>query len=313
MSDQSGTRSSLLQADPVLSKFNPLSRILTVDDFSRGLNGWTELVANHNAGGDLATIDPHMRDFRPPQLSNCSFFDVGSHGALTGDYAMKLATRPITGSTAVAIRRLCMAGTGRVQFEAYLAYKTEAVSHGAGSPVDDSAGWDGNTHPSERWFGSFSLGTDLCAAGGLRYHCVARYQNTDLENRFTRAWMYPTIPEPTPKERLDGKYDLPPRADYLAPGPEYWAQFATQSMCYNEVPTKVNWHYVRWLIDTSDRRNIELQVNSETHDMRHVPVPPYEERYESLEDLLNFHISVRTHGNVRNLLFLDSAVVSVDW
>lgn len=313
MSDQVGLRSGVLRADPVLSKFNPLSRILTVDDFSRGLNGWTELVGNFDGAGDLKTLDRHMNDFRPPQLSNCTFFDVGSHGALTGDYAMKLATRPIAGSTAVAIRRLCMAGTGRVQFEAYVAYKTEAVAHGAGVVVDDDDIWDGNTHPSERWFGSFSLGTDLCAPDGVRYHCVARYQNTDLEHRFTRSWMYPTIPEPTPKERVDGRFNLTAREDFLAPGPEYWDQFATQSLCYNEVPTKINWHYVRWLIDTSEKRNIELQVNSHTHDMRDVPVPPYEERYDALEDLLNFSVSVRTHGDVRNFLFLDSAVISVDW
>ena len=32
-------------------------------------------------------------------------------------------------------------------------------------------------------------------------------------------------------------------------------------------------------------------------DMRDVPVPPYEERYETLENLLNFYFSVRTHSH----------------
>jgi prepilin-type processing-associated H-X9-DG protein len=48
-------------------------------------------------------------------------------------------------------------------------------------------------------------------------------------------------------------------------------------------------------------------------DMRDVPVPPYEERYETLENLLNFYFSVRTHSNTRNFLFLDSVLISVDW
>jgi hypothetical protein len=42
-------------------------------------------------------------------------------------------------------------------------------------------------------------------------------------------------------------------------------------------------------------------------------VPPYAERYASLQDLLNFYVTVRTHTNVRNFLFLDAVLISVDW
>lgn len=79
------------------------------------------------------------------------------------------------------------------------------------------------------------------------------------------------------------------------------------------MPTKVNWHYLRWQVDTAARRNVELQVNDRVFDMRDVPVPPYAERYESLENLLNFYFSVRTHSATRNFLFLDSVLISVDW
>ena len=34
----------------------------------------------------------------------------------------------------------------------------------------------------------------------------------------------------------------------------------------NEVPTKVNWHYLRWVIDTEARRNVELQLNDQIMD-----------------------------------------------
>jgi hypothetical protein len=41
-------RRALLDANPELSKFNPLRRILFFDQFDNGHNGWTELQANHN-------------------------------------------------------------------------------------------------------------------------------------------------------------------------------------------------------------------------------------------------------------------------
>lgn len=309
----SDVRAALLSADPKLSKFSPLPRILAFDEFDSGTHGWTELLGNYNGRGDLSTVDDHMRDFRPPQLSACNFFDIGTHGALSGTYALKLATRPHKGHTAVAIRRLTMSGRGLVQLETYFAFKSEATL-GDGSDNFGDVQWDGNTHPSEAQFGAFTVATDLCGDGGLRYHTVARYQNTDLDNHFTRRWMAPTVPEPTPREHFEGKVKLEYAADFTAPNPEDWQQFGEpQELCYNEVPTKVNWHYLRWLIDTDKRRNVELQVNDRVMDMRDVPVPPYEERYETLENLLNFYFSVRTHSSVRNFLFLDSVLISVDW
>jgi hypothetical protein len=101
--------------NPELSRFNPLRRILFYDDFDNGINGWAELAANHN--GDLDKLRPVLRDMRPPQLSNCTFFDTGTHGSISGTYALKLATRPKPFSTAVGIKRLTYAKPGLVQFE----------------------------------------------------------------------------------------------------------------------------------------------------------------------------------------------------
>src|SRR5665811_975455 len=114
--------------DVRLSRFQPLERILAYDDFNTGTHGWVELLGNYDGHSNLDTVDDHMHDFRPPQLSSCSFFDVGTHGAMSGTYALKVATRPEAGHTAVAIRRLTMAGRGRVQFETYFTYKAEAAS-----------------------------------------------------------------------------------------------------------------------------------------------------------------------------------------
>lgn len=307
-------RDALRSTDPALSRFNPLRRILAHDDFNSGLHGWVELGGNYNGRGDYESLDRHFRDFRPPQLSTCDFFDVGTHGAMSGTYALKLATRPYPGHTATAIRRLTMSGRGLLQIEAYLAYKAEAtVGADAANQFGDME-WDGNKHPSEAEFGAFTVATDLCGDGGLRYHTVARYQNADAEGRMLRQWMYPVVPEPTPREHYEGKVDYPYAADFTAPNPEDWRVYGEpQELCMNEVPTKVNWHYLRWVMDTETRRNVELQLNDRTMDWSHVPVPPYEERYGSLENLLNFYFSVRTLSGRRNFLYLDSVVISADW
>ena len=296
-----------------LSRYTPLKRILAYDDFNTGTHGWVELHGNYDARSNLDTVNPYKRDFRPPQLSSCSFFDVGTHGAMSGTYALKIATRPEARHTSVAIRRLTMAARGRVQFETWFTYKTEAASEENAAASQAGGGeWDGNTHPSETQFGAFTVATDICDT--VRYHCVARYLNTDLDNTLRRQWVYPLVPEPTTKQHFMGRDPLDRLTDFTAPNPEDWHPFGEpQEMCFNEVPTKVNWHYLRWQIDTATRTNVELQVNDVTYDMRDIPVPTYEEDYGSLSNLLNFYVSVRTHANVRNFLFLDSALVSVDW
>ena len=83
--------------------------------------------------------------------------------------------------------------------------------------------------------------------------------------------------------------------------------------CYNELPSKVNWHYLRWCFDTRNLSNVELQVNDTTLDLRSIIVPRYPHGYQGLTNLLNFCVDVRTRRNVRNAIFLDSVLVSVDW
>src|SRR5690625_6471058 len=61
-------RDAIRSSDPQLSKFRPLSRILTHDDFNTGLHGWVELGGNYNGKGEYSSLDRHFRDFRPPQL-----------------------------------------------------------------------------------------------------------------------------------------------------------------------------------------------------------------------------------------------------
>ena len=308
-------REAIRSSDPKLSKFNPLSRILTFDDFDNGAHGWVELGGNYNGRGDLDSMDEHFRDMRPPQLSNQNFFDVGTHGAMSGTYSLKLATRKVPGHTSTAIRRLTMSGRGMLQIEAYLAWKVEATLSG-GDEVNSYGDitWDANSHPSEAQFGAFTVATDL-SHEGIRYHNVMRFQNTDSDGHIVQEWMYPTVVEPTPHERWKGEHDYSRYTDFTAPNPEDWTFLSDerQEACFNEVPTKVNWHYLRFLIDVRARRNVELQFNDDVYDLSDVPVPQYTDKYESLETLLNFYFSARTLGPFRNFLFLDSVVISADW
>ena len=42
-----GLARALRLADPALSRFDPLPRIIAFDDFDRGFCGWTQLVGNY--------------------------------------------------------------------------------------------------------------------------------------------------------------------------------------------------------------------------------------------------------------------------
>ena len=294
--------------DVRLSKFNPLKRILCFDDFDEGINGWCELIGNFDQ--NLDEVKPMVRDLRPAQLSNCSFFDIGTHGSVDGVYALKLATRPRTNASCFLIKRLTYAARANVQLEAWFTCKAETVFD---PKLKGPKQFDGNYHPSESMFGDFTIGNDICdGPDGKRYLCALRYMNTDFEGKFVRKWLYKTSLHATTKMQVAG-----------APTPEEihtlkrndWEEVPSGdfSLCHNEVPTKINWHYLRWRFDLKTRRNVELQINDRIMDLREIPVPTYDETYYGLDRLMNFYFDVRTHLPVRNFLFLDSVLISVDW
>jgi hypothetical protein len=301
-------RRILIDANPALSCFNPLPRILFHNDFDNGAEGWCELSANHD--NNLDNLRPIARDLRPPQLSNCTFFDTGTHGSVSGTYALKLATRPIPNHMSFLLKRFTYPAEGMVQFETYFTFKSEVNNETA--PAGRS--WDGNYHPSAAQFGEFTISNDVAEPNqGKRWQCALRYQNTDEAGNLVQQWKYKTSLHPTTKMVVAG--EAPSVVDFHAARPGDWEDVPNgyQPLCYNEVPTKINWHYLRWSFDLRTRRNIELQVNSLTMNLRDIDVPVYPEPYWGLDNLLNFCVDVRTFTNVRNFLWLDSVVVSADW
>jgi hypothetical protein len=296
-----------LEETGALGRFNPLRRILFYDDFDEGVNGWTELQANHSGNLDELDLKPNMRDMRPPQLSSCSFFDTGTHGSMSGTYALKLATRPKPFHNAAAIKRVTYSKPGLVQLETWFTFKAEQTFNEPGP-------WDGNVSPSERNFGDFTFSNDVCDGDDApRYIAALRYLNTDNDGKPVQKWMYKTSLHVTTRMALQS--GLPQQRDFHVKNENDWAEVAggRQPLCFNETASKINWHYLRWLFSIRERRNVELQVNELTMDLRRVPVPQYDQRYRALNHLLNFVIDVRTHRAVRNFLFLDSVLVSVDW
>lgn len=306
--DNAEFRKAILSADPRLSKYNPLSRILFYDDFDEGVNGWCELVGNHT--GDLDDIREIARDFRPPQLSTCTFFDIGTHGSVEGTYSLKLATRPKHGHVAIAIKRLTYGRRGLVQFETYFSFKAEQTFG-----TDPSHGeWDGNIAPSEKQFGDITFSNDVCDGDtGTRYMGAVRYLNTDTEGNLAHEWMYKTSVQPTTKMERQGI--TAPNQDFHTVRPADWQPIpgGHQPLCFNETASKVNWHYLRWAFDTDRQRMVELQCNGLTLDLSGIAVPVYAQEYRGIPNLLNFLVDVRTHADVRNFLYLDSVLVSVDW
>ncbi len=308
MTELATIRSALIAANPQLSRFNPLPRILFHDSFDDGVNGWCELIGNHD--GNLDTVRPVLSDTRPPQLSTCSFFDIGTHGPLSGSYALKLATRPKPLHMALAIKRATSVKPGLVQLETYFTFKAEQW---IGARPDHQSGYNGNIDPSVYDFGEFTIGNDVCDREyGRRYHCSLRYENTNAAGELVRRWRYKTSVQTTTMMEMSGS---DPVQDYHVAHPRDWADIPDggQALCYNEIPSKLNWHYLRYCFDTDAGRNVELQVNDKIMDLREIPVPRFEHGYWGLERLLNFTIDVRTLKPVRNYLFLDSILVSVDW
>jgi hypothetical protein len=274
--------------DVRLARYDPLPRILAFDDFDLGPNGWVELIGNYEHS--LDTMLPVWRDMRPPMLSTVTMWDVGSHGALDGTFCLKLATRARRGAQAVAIKRLTWRRLGRIQVEAYVTVKPEPSQLDLG----------------QRAIRGFGVLFDLQNEQGRAWPHI-RYCNH--QDGVTRAcWQYRT--RGTERVRvgttgeIESTYHLSPEDWIDLPG-------AQQALCYNELPTKINWHYVRLLADLRELTYLEFQCNDRVYDLRGVDV--LRARPEpTLPNLLNTAFFVEAETDRRVFLYIDSVVISTD-
>jgi len=274
--------------DPRLGKFSPLPRLLFFDDFDEGLSGWTELIGNYE--DSLDSILPPYRDMRPPMLSSATMWDTGTGGAYDGTYSMKLSTRPLRGHQAVAVKRITWQRLCRVQMECFFAFKPEATELRLGDSDVRGVGF------------LFDLQNERGRAmPHLRYH------NAEGDEP-RRRWQYRDRAERRQSIGGTGQtgsmYHLSPAGWLDLPGGE-------QTLCYNEIATKKNWHYLRVLVDLHDCRYVEMQCSDRIYDLSHIGLirtPPE----PTLPCMLNLAFFVETNRDKRAHLYIDSVLLSAD-
>lgn len=275
-----------VHADARLSRFDPLSRIIFFDDFDHGMNGWTALVGNYE--GSIETMLHSYSRHTQPMLSQITHWDAGTHGSFDGTYALKIATRPVPGERNVAIKRVTFRKASRIRVETYFAFKPEA----------------NELRLSDRDVRSVGLLFDL-QDGRERVMPHLRYLNA-LDGQRVNRWQFKQRSLPF---RAIGSRNETVSHDHLSP--QDWEDIpgATQSLCYNEIPTKINWHYLRMDFDLQAMRWIDFQCNDQIFDgsgIESIKMPAM----PNLSCMLNLAFFCEPDTAKRAFFYLDSVVLS---
>ncbi len=268
--------------------YAPLPVTLFHDDFDQGLQGWTGLIGNYE--DSLDSLLPEYRDLRPPMLSNSPAWDTGSSGSLHGTYAMKLATRPQAGSLAVGIKRLTYRQACPVQLETYFTFKPEANELRLGEM---------DTH-------SFGILFDLQNAD-RRVMPHLHYLNA-VEGVHCGRWQFKRAAPQFHDIGHTGK-----TVSHFHLSTAGWEDLpdGRQLLCYNEIATKQNWHYLRVGLDLNSMRLTALQCNDRIFDVSGAE-PMTMPAMANLWCMLNVAFWIRAGTPRRSFLLIDSVLLSAD-
>lgn len=285
---------TLRLADPGLSRYDPMKRIIAFDDFDKGFRGWTQLVGNYEHTLDVMT--PSYAQHTGPQLSSITHWDNGTHGAYDGTYALKVQTRPLAGARNVAIKRLTFRKLCPIRLECYFTFKPEA----------------NELRLSETDVRSVGILYDLqhgdAHAGGERVMPHLRFLNAE-NGEHVQKWQTKATSTPFRPLGNEGKTVT---HDHLAPIGWEDVPGGHQKLCYNEIPTKVNWHYLRYDFDLSTMRAIEMQCNDRVYDLSRqdsIRIPGM----RNLWCMLNIAFFTETDVNKRAFFYIDSVCLSGDF
>ena len=287
-------RRAVLHAHPQLSRFDPLDRILFYDDFNQGMQGWSTLIGNYE--DSLDAMLPEYKDMRPPMLSNLSMWDSGTVGTLTGNYALKLATRPRPGSFSVGIKRMTFRHVGPIRLETYFCFKPEAANLRLAETDVRAIGVLFDLQVS-----------DQTRAKPLRIMPHVRYLNA-LDGKAIEHWQYK-------KERMSmcdiGGSGKTRSHFHLAP--EGWLDLpgGDQRLCFNEIATKHNWYYLRLDFDLATMSYLALQCNDRRFDVSEIE-PMQIPAMPNLWCMLNSFFWVESDCESRAFLYLDSVLLSAE-
>jgi len=287
---------ALRLADPKLSRFDPLRRIIAFDDFDRGYCGWTQLVGNYEHS--LDAMLPGYAQHTQAMLSTLPTWDFGSHGSVDGSYALKLATRPRTGAQNVTLKRLTFRERGPIRVEFYFTFKPEASEMRLSETDVRSIGFLYDLQGGDQDEGG--------AADRVMPHL--RFLNA-LDGEHLQKWQF--------KRRTRSFHPIGSDAKTVSHyhlSPEDWEDLpgGHQKLCYNEIPTKVNWHYACLDFDLATMRATAFRCND-----RHFDLAGFESiRIPAMRNLwcmLNLCFFVETDVDKRAFLFLDSVCLSGDF
>ncbi|SFL00280.1 hypothetical protein SAMN04488498_12241 [Mesorhizobium albiziae] len=287
-------RLAMQRADPNLSRFDPLPRLVSLDDFSRGHCGWSQLVGNYE--DDLDSMLPGYAQHTSPMLSTLGHWDAGSHGGMGSSYALKIATRPKAGAQNVAIKRHTFRKRGPIRFEAYFTFKPEANELTLSETDVRSVGLLFDLQGGDR------------DGDNERVMPHLRFLNAE-HGLHLQKWQFKT--ESTPFRSL-GRSDKTFSHYHLAP--EGWRDLpdGVQRLCYNEIPTKVNWTYLCFDFDLESMRATGFRCNDRSFDMAgfdSIRIPAM----KNLWCMLNFALFVETDADKRAFLYIDSVCISGDF
>lgn len=288
----SAVASRAFWTDPELSKFNPLPRIIAYDQFSRGFRGYTALVGNYEH--TLDNVLPGFRDMSQPMLSNGTHWDTGSHGGYDGTYALKIASRARPRSVNMALKRLTFRKACPIQIETYFTLKPEAT----------------DLTLSAKDAGAFGLVLDL-QDNERRIMPHVRYLNA-LNGERVEKWQFKRKIESA--EDVGGDNSLGETRSHHHFGADGWEDIpgGHQQLCYNEVPTKYNWHYFKLGFDLATMNFTSLQCNDRVFDVSGLE-PMRMPAWPNLNCLFNICWTVEADSHKRSFVYLDSVLVSGDW
>jgi hypothetical protein len=281
-------------ADPGLSRYDPMRRIICFDDFDRGFCGWTQLVGNYE--NNLDSMLPSYAQHTQPQLSSVTHWDAGSHGAVDGTYALKVQTRPRAGARNVAIKRLTFRKACPIRLEFYFTFKPEATELRLSETDIRSVGF------------LYDLQSATEGSAAIRVMPHMRFLNA-LDGAHLQKWQYKDQTTPFKSLGTEGKTVT---HDHLAPTDWKDVPNGAQKLCYNEIPTKVNWHYGRFDFDLASMSAIEFQCNDRIFNMRQsrpIVIPAM----RNLWCMLNICFFAETDADKRALFYVDSVCLSGDF
>ncbi len=287
---------ALRLADPRLSRFDPLRRIIAFDDFDRGFCGWTQLVGNYEHS--LDAMLPGYAQHTQAMLSTLPTWDFGSHGSVDGSYALKLASRPRKGAQNVTLKRLTFRERGPIRVEFYFTFKPEASEMRLSETDVRSIGFLYDLQGGDQDEGS--------AADRVMPHL--RFLNA-LDGDHLQKWQFKrrtrTFHPIGSENKTVSHYHLSPEDWEDLPGGQ-------QRLCYNEIPTKVNWHYACLDFDLATMKATAFRCNDRRFDMsgfEPIRIPAM----RNLWCMLNLCFFVETDVDKRAFLYLDSVCLSGDF